>query len=278
MKLDSLENREDKGDPVAPAWDSLDASTQKNELRLACLLPDVVGSALEQMIQVPEPEDFETPERVQRVEAFEKWYATDAEVRNRVFNECETKRAHEDLDVLDKAEADGIPGLDQCSNAFKRWYGASPIRPVFLAKASENELCKRRYQACRDLPGSTPESNQNQFLILSLPPLAVPARPPPPPIRYQVYPSVTEERWSVNEILRWYSAERLQRELETLRKLQADAAKKWTDEKWARADAASVSGVFRTSSCVDGVDAAARESLDAVVRRRRGGQAATSQS
>ena len=220
MKLDSLENREGKGEPVAPAWDSLDTATQRDELRLACLLPDVVGSALEQMIQTPEPEDFETPERLQRVEAFEKWYASDAETRNRFFNEYETRRAHEDQDVLDKAEADGIPGLDQCSNAFKRWYGASDIRPRFLAKACENELRRRRSYACRDLPGSTPDSNQNQFLILSLPPLAVPARPPPPPIRYQVYPSVTEERWSINEILRWYSADRLQRELDALRKLQ----------------------------------------------------------
>ncbi len=246
MKLDSLENREDKGEPVAPAWDSLDASTQKDELRLACLLPDVVGSALEQMIQVPEPEDFDCEQRLSRVEAFETWYSTDTEVRNRVFTEYESRRAHEDLDVLDSAENDGIPGLDQCSNAFKRWYGASPMRPAFLAKAAENELCKRRYQACRDLPGSTPETNSNQFLLLSLPPLAVPARPPPPPIRYEVYPSVTEERWSVNEILRWYSSDRLQKELEALRKLQADAAKRWTDEKWARADSASVSFNFLT--------------------------------
>jgi len=234
MKLDSLENREDKGEPVAPAWDSLDSSKQRDELRLACLLPDVVGSALEQMIQTPEPEDFETPERVQRVELFEKWYSTDAEVRNRFFNEYESKRAHEDLDVLDEAESDGIPGLDQCSNAFKRWYGASPIRSVFLAKAAENELRKRRLIACRDLPGSTPETNHNEFLLLALPPLAVPARPPPPPVRYQVYPSTSEERWSINEILRWYSADRLQKELDALRKLQEDAAKKWTDEKWAR--------------------------------------------
>ena len=104
------------------------------------------------------------------------------------------------------------------------------MRAVFLAKAAENELRKRRLIACRDLPGSTPETNHNEFLILSLPPLAVPARPPPPPVRYQVYPSVTEERWSINEILRWYSADRLQRELTPCRKLQSDAAKKWTDE------------------------------------------------
>jgi hypothetical protein len=220
MKLDSLENREDKGEPTAPVWDSLDATTQKNELRLACLLPDVVGSALEQMVQVPDPEDFDCSERVPRVESLVKWYAADADVRNRVFTEHESKRAHADDDVLDAAEADGIPGLDQCSNAFKRWYGTSTIRAVFLAKAAEHELRKRRSSACRDLPGSTPESNQNQFLLLSLPPLAVPARPPPPPIRYQVYPSVTEERWSVNEMLRWYSADRLQKELDALRKLQ----------------------------------------------------------
>ena len=220
MKLDSLENREDKGEPVAPAWDSLDATTQNNELRLACLLPDVVGAALEQMIQVPDPEDFETPERLPRVEAFIKWYSTDAGVRNRVFTEFESKRAHADEDVLEAAENDGIPGLDQCSNAFKRWYGTSTIRPVFLAKTAEHELRKRRSYACRDLPGSTPDSNHNEFLLLALPPLAVPARPPPPPVRYQVYPSVSEERWSVNEMLRWYSADRLQRELDALRKLQ----------------------------------------------------------
>jgi len=220
MKLDSLENREDKGEPTAPAWGDLSAATQKDELRLACLLPDVVGAALEQMVQTPEPEDFETPERVQRVEAFEKWYASDAETRNRFFTEYECRRAHADDDVLEAAEADGLPGLDQCSNAFKRWYGTSPMRAVFLAKASENELRRRRSYACRDLPGSTPETNHNEFLILSLPPLAVPARPPPPPVRYQVYPSVTEERWSINEILRWYSADRLQSELDALRKLQ----------------------------------------------------------
>jgi len=220
MKLDSLENREDKGEPTAPVWDSLDAASQKNELRLACLLPDVVGSALEQMVQVPEPEDFETPERLQRVEAFATWYSTDAEVRNRFYNEYESKRAHADDAVLEAAEADGLPGLDQCSNAFKRWYGTSDMRPVFLAKAAENELCKRRSYACRDLPGSTPDSNHNEFLLLALPPLAVPARPPPPPIRYQVYPSTSEERWSVNEMLRWYSADRLQKELDALRKLQ----------------------------------------------------------
>ena len=128
--------------------------------------PDVVGSALEQMIQVPEPEDFETPERLQRVEAFEKWYSTDAETRNRFFTEFECKRAHEDQDVLDKAEADGIPGLDQCSNAFKRWYGTSPIRSRFLAKAAENELRRRRSIACRDLPGSTPERITMNSLLL----------------------------------------------------------------------------------------------------------------
>ena len=127
------------------------------------------------------------------------------------------------------------------------------MRAVFLAKASENELRRRRSYACRDLPGSTPETNHNEFLLLSLPPLAVPARPPPPPIRYQVYPSTSEEKWSINEILRWYSADRLQKELDALRKLQEDAAKKWTDEKWARADSASVSERFRTSSCADGV-------------------------
>ena len=81
-------------------------------------------------------------------------------------------------------------------------------------------------------------------ISLTLARYATRARPPPPPIRYQVYPSVTEERWSVNEILRWYSADRLQRELDALKKLQADAAKKWTDEKWARADSASVSDLF----------------------------------
>ena len=61
-----------------------------------------------------------------------------------------------------------------------------------------------------------------------------PPAAPPPPIRYQVYPSTSEERWSINEILRWYSADRLQKELDALKKLQADAAKKWQDEKWAR--------------------------------------------
>ena len=108
-----------------------------------------------------------------------------------------------------------------------------PIRSRFLAKAAENELRRRRSHACRDLPGSTPETNHNEFLILSITAASrASARPPPPPIRYQVYPSVTEERWSINEILRWYSAERLQRELRRFEKVAGRRAKKWTDEKW----------------------------------------------
>ena len=234
--LASIENAE-SGEPVAPAWGSCSSQAQTDELCLACLQPDVIAAALELLVQTPEPEDWACPARKVRVEAFVAWYSTADDCRNRFFNEYETRQAHADKAVLTEAEKHKVPGLAQNTNAFKRWYAKSTERAACLARLAEREQCRRRTQACLYMTGGLPETNHNELLLLALPPLAVPARPRPPPVRYKLYPSRNDSSWSIPEILRWYSDEEKNRDRLALKKLQEDAARKFEGESWARDEA-----------------------------------------